>query len=407
MDILYLSHCVPYPPDKGERIRAFHCVRELSRHCNVHVAALARSEAEWTGAAALREWCASVHLERFKPWPSLAGAAIRSVFTGRSLTMSYYRSAALVRYVESLCGRVRPQAAVAFSTPMAQYVPADVPLFLDMADVDSEKWMQYARLRPGGALYALEGRRLRAAEMIHASRSLATYLATPAEAALLKSLANGRCHASVIENGVDLDYFNPSAVQPLPEVTGQRSLVFVGVLDYFPNSDGVVRFCRDVFPGLRRSGLTDSFYIVGRNPPRAVRALAHLPGVTVTGGVPDVRPLLAGAQAVVAPLRVARGIQNKVLEGLAMGKPVLVSAEVARTFGAHLPPGVFVCPDAAAYASFLQSGLRTPAGVREAVAQRFVWRDQMSRLAQDLTGPAGPEEQRQREMLRANAAGVG
>ena len=253
--------------------------------------------------------------------------------------------------------------------------------------------MQYARLRLGGPFYALEGQRLRAEETRHALRSVATYLATPAETALLSSFANVRCRAKAIENGVDLEYFNPALVKPAPEVSRQRALVFVGVLDYYPNADGVAWFSREVFPRLRRSGLTDAFYIVGRNPPRAVRSLASLPGVVVTGGVPDVRPYLAAAQAVVAPLRLARGIQNKVLEGLAMGKPILVSSQVARTFGNQLPPGVLVCPDAAAYATQLSGGLPPPAGIREAVAGRFVWRDQMNRLAEDLTKIAVAEEE--------------
>ncbi len=144
---------------------------------------------------------------------------------------------------------------------------------------------------------------------------------------------------AVLENGVDFEYFDPDKVTAAP-ASGKRNLVFTGTMDYQPNIEAACGFVSEILPELRRADPAVEFTVVGRNPPREVLRLAETPGVHVTGSVPDVRPYLKAAHAVVAPLRIARGIQNKVLEGLAMGKLVFVSPAVALTFGSGLPPGV-------------------------------------------------------------------
>ncbi len=383
MNVLYLSHCVPNPPDKGERIRAYHLVRQLSADFHVHVVALARSELERKSAEALRAWCASVHVQPLPPRWALAKAAVRSL-AGNSLTMSYYRLPGLAAHVAGLVRRERIAASIAFSTPMAQYAPMDIPLLLDMTDVDSEKWFQYSRLRTGGFLYAIEAKRLRAEEIRQTSRAACTFLATGAEAGLLETFVPGAA-IETLENGVDFAFFDPSLVAVPSSLQGRRFIVFVGVLDYFPNRDGVIWFANQVFPQLRAAGDIDEFLIVGRNPPKDVQRLARVPGVTVVANVPDVRPYVAGARAVVAPLRLARGIQNKVLEGLAMGKPVLASTAVAMTFGADLPPGVIHCPTEGDYLTGLRGvAASNPSGIRAAAAGRFVWDRQARKLTDSI-----------------------
>src|SRR5581483_8066374 len=161
-------------------------------------------------------------------------------------------------------------------------------------DVDSEKWLQYSRERVPGFAYALEGRRLRRIEAAAAASASVAILATEAEAALLRSFAPAASVAAM-ENGVDFDFFDPSAAPPIPALEGRRALVFVGVMDYYPNAAGAVRFAERVFPQLRAADPALEFWIVGRNPSKAVARLASSPGIVVTGGVPDVRPYLRSA----------------------------------------------------------------------------------------------------------------
>ncbi len=389
MDLLYLSHCVPNPPDKGERIRAYHVVRQLaSSGFRVHVAAFARSEQEIQAATQLRDCCASIHVEPLSSQWALARAACQAL-TGDSLMMSFYRSSRLAAYVHGLIKREPIGASVAFSTAMAQYAPPHLPFLLDMTDVDSEKWFQYARLRAPGWLYAIEGRRLRAEEIRQTRRAAVTFLATTAEAELLKTFVP-EAKIDTMENGVDLGFFDPAKVSVPPELQGRRYIVFVGVLDYFPNQDGVIWFANHVLPQLRAAGDASEFFVVGRNPPRNVRRLGRLQGVTVVANVPDVRGYLAGARAVVAPLRLARGIQNKVLEGLAMGKMVLASTAVVNTFGSEVPEGVVHCPTGTAYVAALRDGVKTDTQrIRAAAAARFVWDLQTKKLTDSIRAAKG------------------
>jgi len=200
-----------------------------------------------------------------------------------------------------------------------------VPAVLDMVDVDSAKWAQYARfaplpLRP---VYALEARRLRRYETALAGRFQRVLLATGNETRLYKAQAPA-AKAVTILNGVDIDFFQPLE---LPK-SDHPTLVFTGQMDYFANVDGVTHFAREVFPKLRAQFPDVELLIVGRSPVQAVRALGELPGVQVTGAVGDVRPFLARAWVFVAPLRIAQGVQNKVLEAMACNVPVVASERV-------------------------------------------------------------------------------
>ena len=261
--------------------------------------------------------------------PALAKAAL-SFAAGQCLTTSFYGHAGLRAAVERVRRGVPLAATVVYSSAMAQYAPAGVPYILDMVDVDSEKWLQYASLRTPGWAYHWEGGRLRQREIAYAGRARHTFLA--------------------------------------------------------PNADGVLSFAATILPVLRREDPDLRFVIAGRNPTAAVRQLARRPGIEVTGSVPDVRPYLANARAVVAPLRIARGIQNKVLEALAMGKPVLASPAVCRTFGAELPYGVICCEQPREYVAAL-AGIadhRPQAAIRNQARQRFCWETNLQQLLASL-----------------------
>jgi sugar transferase (PEP-CTERM/EpsH1 system associated) len=378
MQILYLSHCVPNPPDKGEKIRAYHVLKHLSRTHAVRVVCFAKSEAEVAAARELEETCSSVYVERLRPTLALAVAAL-GFAAGRCLTSSFYGSARMRAYV----GRLpRSDVTVAYSTAMAQYAPEGVPLLLDMTDVDSEKWLGYSRTRQLGWVYAVEGRRLRRMEVEGARRARLTTLVTEAEASLLRGIVP-EATIGCSENGVDFEYFDPGRTPRLAELQGRRYLVFVGAMGYHPNVDGVCWFAREVFPELRRRDGGIELLIVGRDPARPVRRLEELAGVTVVGTVPDVRPYLAGALAMVVPLRIARGVQNKVLEALAMGKRVMASPAVCATFGDKLPEGVVRCESVAEYEAY--EGVQMDAAIRGGACEQFRWERSLETISSEIS----------------------
>jgi hypothetical protein len=322
--ILYLCHRLPYPPDKGEKIRAFHQIRALSRRHRVSLLAL--SDGAVPDLAPLEAMCERVEvfpLSRPAGYVRAALGALRP----RPLTLSFFESPELAERVRELARREHFDVAVVYCSAMAPYaalVP-EVPAVLDMVDVDSAKWAQYSRfaplpLRP---VYALEARRLRRYEASLAGRFHRVVLATGNETRLYKANAPAARAATVL-NGVDVDFFQPL---DLPK-SAHPTLVFTGQMDYFANVDAVTYFAHKIFPRLREQVPDVELLIVGRSPVPAVRSLGELPGVQVTGAVGDVRPFLARAWVFVAPLRIAQGVQNKVLEAMASNVPVVASERV-------------------------------------------------------------------------------
>lgn len=373
MNLLYLSHCVPMPPDKGERIRACHQLRRLAEHHQIHLACFARSREEAAHEDALRRICASVYVEPIPRPLALAKAGLRFA-AGGCLSTAFYSSAGMRRHLRSLAGSRTLDAAVVFSSAIAPLAPPDLPFLFDMVDVDSEKWLEYGRRRPLGPLYTREGKRLRRVEIEFTRRAAATFLSTRREIAMFRSFAPAESVCRM-ENGVDTEYFDPGAVAPPAALRGRRILVFVGAMDYYPNRDAACWFAETIYPELRRRDAALEFFVVGRDPGAAVQKLRRIPGVSVTGTVADVRPYLAAAAAAVAPLRIARGIQNKVLEALAMGKPVLASTAVCSTFETPLPSGMVACDSPGAYWTAV-SGLAARGydpRIRDAAGSRFSW----------------------------------
>jgi len=364
MNILYISHCAPDLPDKGDKIRVHHFLKRLGQRHTVHFACLCRSLEEAKRTRAMATDVASVYAGVLKPRPALARAAIRYGLGG-SLTVEYFRGAALKRYLDTAPWRGEIDVSLVYSAAMAGYADPAKPMVLDLCDLDSEKWFEYDRLRSLPFVYAVEGRRLRAAEQVACARASSTILMTE----------NAR--VEIIANGVDFDYWHP-----VDASSGQPSIAFVGQLDYFPNSDGAAWFARDVFPRIRAAWPELEFVIAGRNPGRQVTQLAGSPGVRVIASPPDVRPVLASANAIVVPLRLARGLQNKVLEALAMGKSVLTTPQVAKTFGGAVPAGVTVCetPDQWLAACRAASPQPQPE-IRDALRQTYDWDAAAGRLA--------------------------
>ena len=326
-ELLYLCHRLPFPPDRGDRTRSFHLLSALARAHRVHLLAfddVGRRPEEW---APLHDLCASVEVVPLPARRAYLRTAIWS-WHPRPLTLSYFHSRLLRRRVHELGARRPLDGIVAFSTAMGPYALAlpGIPRVLDMVDVDSGKWAQYARrgplpMRP---VYALETRRVRAYEKAITPLFERVVLATERERALLTSFAMGGTVVT-IRNGVRLP-----AEAPTVGTDPQPTLLFAGQMDYLPNVDAVTVLARKVLPVLRRRFGDVRLLVVGRCPCPTVRALAALPGVTVTGEVPEVGPFYRRAWLFVAPIQIAQGVQNKVMEAMAAGVPVVTSSAVAR-----------------------------------------------------------------------------
>jgi len=332
MKLLYLAHRIPYPPNKGDKIRSFHELQALvERGHEVHLLAFADDLNDLNYQVDLSRMCASVEIVPLRRvW---AGArALANLIGSRPLSLGYFASRKMRRLVERAVSNHNFDAVFVYSSTMAQYAPRELAsrTVVDMVDVDSEKWRAYAdRANPlMSRLYSLEWKRLREYEYEIVTRFANTVVTTRREAALLDRLDEftRRARLRAITNGVDLDYFQPST-QP-PDTISPR-LVFIGAMDYFANVEGARYFAEEVFPLIRSRESRAKFSIVGANPTIEVKKLTRRQGVTVTGFVPDVRPYLREATVCVVPLRIARGVQNKVLEAMAAGKAVIASPEAA------------------------------------------------------------------------------
>ena len=374
-EILCLAHCVPNPPDKGEKIRLYHTLRFLAPHYRIHLVCFARTEQELNQAMELRTLCETGYVEFLQSSVALLRGGA-SFLLGRCLNAAYFESSTMRRHIEELARRRTLKASFVYTAVMATYAPDGLPTVMDMVDVDSEKWLQYSESRFPGFLYRAEARRLRRLEVRCAEGVNCTVVTTANEERLLRAIVPG-VRSRYVENGVDFDYFDGVSRSLPPELKGRRFVLFAGTMDYYPNIAAAEWFATKVLPRLRQIDRKLEFVIAGRNPSKGVRDLTACPGIHVTGNVPDMRPYLGAACASVAPLGLARGIQNKVLEALAMGREVFASTEVCRTFGDHLPRGVVRCESPDDYVDRLRDACQiAPAcnlQIRDAARERFNW----------------------------------
>lgn len=400
--LLYLVHRMPYPPNKGDKVRSFHLLKHLLASHEVYLGTFIDDPEDEQYLPVLQGLCAEVHAIRLHPGTTRL-TSLRGLLTGEALTIPYYRNAGLTRWVRALSAREKLDAVVVFSSSMAQYaaeVPG-LPLLVDFVDVDSAKWADYAKSHawPLSWLYRREGSRLLSFEAEVAARAACSFFVTEKETSLFRRLApDCRGRVEPLCNGVDAEFFAPVPERASPFAANELPLVFTGAMDYWPNADAVTWFVAEALPALRKGWPQLSFYIVGRSPTPAVQALAG-PGVVVTGTVPDVRPYLQHAAAVVAPLRLARGIQNKVLEAMAMARPVVAAHSCVEAIAAEEGVELLSADAAEDYVSQLDALLGDPqhaqaigtAG-RERVLQSYSWSAHLSGIDRYLV-PARPEQQ--------------
>lgn len=393
--LLYISHRLPYPPDKGERLRAFHEIKLLADRYELTLASLIHDPAEMACVPPLEAICHEVVPARAGGKQGLLRGAA-GLLVGRSVTEGYFHNPTLTKRLQELSQDQPFDVVFGYCSSTLPYVRAvhAKRRILDLVDVDSLKWEAYAAVARGPKrwLYAAEARRVAALERQAVETCDAVLLVSQAELDAFHAKADN-VHA--MGNGVDTEYFRTDAVEPMD--LGPKAVVFTGTMSYAPNAEGASWFVREVWPAVRETHPSATFTIVGRDPTPSVRKLAETPGVTVTGSVPDVRPYLTSAKLAVCPLLTARGIQNKILEALAMGLPVVATPQAAEGLGRTPgePPLAADEPDRwrdrlAALLCDEPALNRMSAAGRAHVEQHHTWRQQLARLLD--TCPALPAE---------------
>jgi len=335
--VIYLAHRVPFPPDKGDRIRNYHVLRELAKVSRVWLACLADEPVNEATRATLEGLCERVEIVpasgRLRWW-----RAATSALAGRSLSEGAFREPAFKHLLDGWQKESPVAAAVCSASSLAPYLArmSDVPKFVDLVDVDSQKWFDFAESKswPKSWLYRFEAKRVRKLEIELSRWAKAVTIVSRAECDVYDGFA-APAKGTVATNGVDLEYFAPDFDVKIVPVCA-----FVGALDYYPNIDAAVWFAREIWPTIHLKHPKAEFWIIGRKPAIDVVLLTSLPGVKLFMDVPDVRPYLAVAALAVCPIRIARGLQNKVLEAMAMSKATLAApaaiAALDVTPGKHL-----------------------------------------------------------------------
>ena len=403
MNLLYLVHRLPFPPNKGDKVRSYHLLRHLSDAHQVFLGTFVDDLEDEQFIPTVRKWCVDSCFVRLNPKLSTLRSLI-AFGTGEALGLRYYRSEQMREWVKQKIEENRIDAVIVFSSVMAQFLeqmlPAKIPpVVIDFVDVDSSKWSQYSQKRrwPASWVYAREGQKLLAFEKSVAAKSIVSIFATENEAELFRGLApESAKHVMAVDNGVDSEVYSPSKGHVSPYIAQDtvaisRVIAFTGAMDYWPNVDAVCWFANDMMPRLRSLFPGVRFFIVGRKPAAAVSALAT-DDVIVTGTVDDVRPYIQHADVIVAPLRVARGIQNKVLEAMAMARPVVASksclsvirgADGIDFVGAE-SPGEFVDAISSIFSDTVRA---TQMGehARKTVLAEYSWDAQLSKLDDKLS----------------------
>lgn len=391
-EILFLAHRVPFPPDRGDRIRSHHLLQALARLGPVHVGCFA--EGDRKGEADLAALAATHCIAaRSKP---LALAGIEAVLADKPVSLTAFHSRKLASWVRHTIATRPISAIVVFSGQMGQYVPADFAgrVVIDLCDVDSAKFASYADAGERAWLNAREARLLAAEEDRLGQRADATLLISEAEAALYRNrLADpARVNIQVIGNGIDAALFDPAGVTPHAVIAGLPGphFAFTGQMDYRPNEQAALWVIEALMPQLRARYPQAMFHVVGRNPTGKLMAHHGTPGVQVWGEVPDVRPFIAAADVVLAPLMIARGVQNKVLEAMAMARAVVLTPDAATGIAAQDGEHWLVTPpDAQAMAGRMEPLLADPeararigAAARQFVCDHHAWEAMLAPLAQ-------------------------
>ncbi len=386
--LLFLTQRIPYPPNKGEKIRAWHVLRHLGRSFDLHLGCLVDDPHDLEHVPMLRGLCADAYFARLDRRRAKV-ACLRGLLTGEPLSVVFYRDRGLAAWVRRVLAEVRPDVVFVSSSNMAPYMldlrGGERVRAVDLVDVDSEKWRAYAEAGRGPMrwVHAREARLTARLEARIARECDWSTFVSPEEAQVFAAMVpESAARIRAVSNGVDAAYFDPAHPAPPPFDTSVPTFVFTGALDYKPNIDAVTWFAQAILPLIRRTLPAARFCIVGSAPAPEVQALAGVAGVSVTGRVPDVRPYIAHAAAGVAPMRIARGIQNKVLEAMAMARPVVVTPDALEGIGAVPGEEVLLADGADAFAAAClhaagPAGAAIGLAARRRVLADYVWEERM------------------------------
>ncbi len=398
-NLLYLVHRIPYPPNKGDKIRSFNILRWLSKRYQVYLGCFIDDPDDRSYESMLDEYCIEKKCISLNP-PIAKIKSLTALVSGEPVTLPYYRNPALQTWIHQTMKHHDIKKVLVFSSSMAQYIESDIykniKRVIDFVDVDSDKWRQYAQKStfPWSWIYHREYKLLESYEIGLMDKFNKACFVSKDEAELFKQICKGRGSEKItsIDNGVDAGYFSPDALTETPVSgtikTSNPKVIFTGAMDYWANEDAVVWFATHVWPHVITKIPKAEFYIVGGNPGSEVNKLANIKSIKVTGRVEDVRPYIAAADIIVAPLQIARGIQNKVLEALAMAKPVVATSMAMEGIdyrhyenSNNEKLAITICDEPDAYTAAVIAGLSVSAQAlqnRDFVLNQYDW---VARLA--------------------------
>ena len=404
MNVLLLAHRVPYPPNKGEKIRTFHQLSQLIKNGHSVVVVTPLEQAEDLQHADALKAKLNIDVVHSKLSMRLLRLA-RGLLTGQPLTVTNFQNAKLQRQVDTLISETECDVLMCTSSGMAEYVlnqstlnkiqQRGIRLVMDFMDLDSLKWKQYAEQKPWplSKIYQREATLLATTESEILATFDASLFVSADEKSLLDTNPKLKNKVHVVTNGVDAAAYYPDLEnQTRPSVTAP-TLLFTGVMDYFPNEDAVIWFTENAWPLIIKSYPGAKFVIAGMRPSKKVSDLSNNQGIEVTGFIEDILPYYQQADLMVAPFQVARGIQNKVLQAMASGLPVITSpagaAGIACTDGVHLA----VADTAANYLTAIDELLNNKqhyhdmqmAGL-ELVVKNYSWENENTKLESILAG---------------------
>jgi len=330
-NLLFLAHRIPYPPNKGDKIRSYHFLKGLAENYNIHLAAFIDDQEDWGYVDKVKLLTADSFFGNINP--SLAKLkSLSGLMSNKALTLPYYYSSQMQVWVDKTILENKIEKIFIFSSAMAQYVQKhqNLDIVIDFVDVDSDKWLQYSKKAkwPMSWVYRREAKRLLEFDSKIAQLAKMNIFVSQEESLLFGSLIDNKLNTiSFVNNGVNTDYFDVNEQDENPYLDKKNIIVFTGAMDYWANVDAVTWFVKEVFPMIKEQCMDDQFYIVGSKPTKEVVSLANNEDVFVTGRVEDIRPYLSFSNVVVAPLLIARGIQNKVLEAMSMGKRIVATPQ--------------------------------------------------------------------------------
>lgn len=399
--LLYLCHRIPFPPNKGDKITTFNILKFLSQHYAIHLGCFVDDTFDLKYREDVEQYCESCHfITLSRPYSQLKG--LTALLGNDPITLPFYYRRQMQQWVDHTLAQIPIYKTLIYSGCMAQYVMPYVDRLhtvMHFADIDSDKWRQYAQKSSGimKSIYAREHKTLAAYEKTVADAFNISCFVTESETAAFRAMLPAPLHPKIqpLENGLDSQFFSPDVPATLCEsydLANENYIVFTGAMDYWANQDAVIWFCNHVWDKIRKACPEAKLYLVGSSPSPSVMNLSQRDGVTVTGRVDDVRPYLQYAKAAIAPMQIARGVQNKMLEAMSMAKPVIVSSLTIEGLEGYPTQDLEVCDDPSPIANWLIDKLNQQAIVaeqsRQWIKQHYSWEAKLTPLLDYLRIPS-------------------